>query len=202
MNLSLELGPEFQRTLASMSAISRNLPAATKRGLGLACQYGANQVVENELMGQSLNPRTRNLSRAVQSWKESDYAGVIGVREGSAVDAYKYLLGGGPELTIYPKKGNYLAIPVLDALTGSGTLKDEYSGGLRAIVGGRFIRINDRLFFVKRSGKTDRSRFLILFRMVRSVRVYPTDALATGTLNAADGMTDILQGEISKELNN
>jgi hypothetical protein len=203
VNVTLELGPEFQQTLASMNALGRNLGAATSRGLGKAVEFGADHVVKYQLMGQVLNPRTRLLSKAVGGWKEGDYQGVIGVREGSAVDHYKYLLGDGPDFQIKPKPGHrLLSIPMGDAMSGAGVLKDEYSGGLRSIDDGFFKLIGGRLFFVKQRGKTERSKLLILFRMVPYVTARPTGALANGTLIAADGMTDIVQTEIAKELNN
>ena len=203
MRISLELGPGFQQTLASMSAIGHNIAAATSRGLAKAVEFGANHVVQYQLMGQVLNPRTRNLAKAVQGWKDSDFEGIIGVREGSAVEKYKYLLGGGPDFPIYPKAGHrLLSIPMDDAKTGAGVLKEEFSVGLKNIEGGRFQEVGGRLFFVKRAGKTDRSRLMFLFRMVPSVMAHPTDALANGALIATDGMTDILQAEIEKELKN
>lgn len=202
MIITLELGSNFQRTIQSLTAAGRNLAAATSRGLGKAVIYAAGHVSQSYLTGGGdgrLNTRTGNLRKAVQGWKESDFEGVVGVRDGSAVDAYKYLLGGETK-EITPKKGRLLAIPQADALTAAGVLKSEYTGGLRSIEGGFVKEIGGRLFFVIQP--TERSRFRILFRLVPRVTVSGTDALAKGTLEAVDEMTTILGNEIAKELNN
>jgi len=201
MMISLELGPEFQRTLAEMTAMGDRVVAATSKGLGQAVKFAADNVGQNFITGQLLKVRSGDLRRAVQGWKESAFEGVVGVKPGSAVEHYKWQLGGGPDFTIYPKAGHrLLSVPMDDAQTGAGVLKSEFSGGLRNIAGGFFKEVGGRLFFVKRAGKTARSRLMFLFRMVPSVKAHPTNALADGVLDAVPGMTQRIEENIAKAI--
>jgi hypothetical protein len=199
MMISLELGADFQATLASMTNAGKNIAAATSRGLGQAVKFAADNVSDNFITGQLLKVRSGGLRRAIQGWKESDFEGVVGVKESSAVESYKWLLGGEIK-TITPKNGRLLAIPVGDALTGAGVLKSNYSGGLRNIEGGFFIRSKGKLLFGVRYGKTERSAFHPLFVLVPSVTVHGSDALAKGTLDAVDGMTRRIEDNIAKAI--
>ena len=201
MMITLELGPEFQATLASMTGLGDRIARAASKGLGDAVIFGADHVGKNFLTGQLLKRHSSDLANATQGWKESEFEGIVGVKEGSAVENYKWQLGGGPDFTIYPTAGHrLLSIPMKDAQTGAGVLKSEYSGGLRDIEGGFFMKSGSRLFFVKRSGKTARSRLLFLFLMAPSVKAHPTDALAKGTLDAVDGMTQRIEDSIQKAI--
>ncbi|MCE5184935.1 MAG: hypothetical protein LLF76_02275 [Planctomycetaceae bacterium] len=200
MMLSLELGPDYQQTLASMEASGNQLSLATSRGLGKAVIFGADHIVKFQLMGQVLKPRTHDLANAVQGWKEEEFVGVIGVQPSSAVEDYKYLLGDGPDFEIKPKTKRLLSIPLDDAQTSAGVLKSEYSAGLLNIDGGFIKEVNDKLFFVKHRGKTERSKLLFLFRLVPSVTAHPTGAMVNGAMIAADGMTEILQNEIANAI--
>jgi hypothetical protein len=200
MMISLELGADFQATLASMTNAGKKIAAATSRGLRHAVEFAADHVGENFITGQLLKSRSGYLRNAVQGWKESDFEGIVGVKPGSAVEHYKWLLGSEIK-TITPTHGRLLSIPMRDAKTGAGVLKDEYSVGLKNIDGGFFKElVPGKLFFVKRSGKTERSRLLVLFLMVPSVTVHGSDALAKGTLDAEDGMTQRIEDNIAKAI--
>ena len=99
----------------------------------------AGKVAEDYLSGQSLKRRTGRLAGAVDGWLAAPLDGVVGVRPNSAVSKYAWLLGD-EEKTITPKKGKFLTIPIGEALTGAGTLKAKYSGGLRSITDGFFLK--------------------------------------------------------------
>jgi hypothetical protein len=200
MMISLELGPEFQATLASMTGMGDRVAAATSRGLGRAVKFAADHVGENFITGQLLKARSGNLRRAVQGWKESDFEGVVGVKPGSAVESYKWLLGSETK-TITPTHGRFLAIPIGDAKTGVGVLKSKYSGGLRNIAGGFFFKSKaGNLLFAVRYGKTSRSAIHPLFVLKESVTVKGSDALAKGVIDAKDGMTQRIEDNIAKAI--
>ena len=196
MMISLELGPEFQATLASMTGLGDRVALATSKGLGHAVVFGADFVVKYELMGQSLKRRSGNLAKAVQGWKESDFEGVVGVKPGSAVEKYKAQLGADD---IVPTHGRLLAIPFGDSVTGAGVLKAGMPDSPRAYPGGFFQEHNGHLFFVEPArGRNKTLKLRYLFLMVP--RVKGSNALANGTLIAADGMTQRIEDEISKAI--
>lgn len=198
MLISLELGAEFQTQLAGLNETGKKIGPAVTAGLNDAVQIAAGNVGEKYISGQLLKVRSGGLRRAVQGWTEGPFEGVVGVREGSAVDPYKYLLGD-EEVTIKPKTGRLLSIPMRDNLTGSGVAKKQsprdYPGGFfKELVPGK-------LFYVMHAGKTSRSRLLVLFLMVPQVTVKGTDALAKGVLDAKDRMTDAINQKIGNAIN-
>jgi hypothetical protein len=193
MLISLELGPEMQRTMTSMTSMGQAVAEGCSRGLALAVELAATNVGKNFMTGQLLKARTGNLRKAVQGWKESAFEGVVGVRPGSAVEKYSWILGDQTK-TIKPTRGRLLAIPIGDNLTGSGVAKKSSP---RDFPGGWFQLVGGRLFFVERKGKTERSGLRILFLMLPSVTVKGSDALAKGVLDAVDQMNDAMNGCVS-----
>jgi len=210
MMISLELGPEFQQTLASLSSMGDRVALATSKGLGLAVEFGASNVQNKYLSGQSLKMRSGNLVKAVTGWKESAFDAVIGVNPGTPqsglVKNYMWQLGDETKTITAKKPGGMLAIPIGKdyggyALSGAGLLKDKYSGS-----GSLRDRLPDA-FVIESKGRlllgiqpTKRSKFRPLFVLVPSVTVHGSGALADGVLDAVDGMTNILESEITKEL--
>ena len=100
MQITLEMGPGYAQTIAELGAMGRSIAEAVDAGLGVAVQIGASHVGENYLSGQALKRRTGNLADAVQGWVTGPGEGEIGVRPGSAVDAYKWLLTDEEKITI------------------------------------------------------------------------------------------------------
>ncbi|KKK60377.1 hypothetical protein LCGC14_3024980, partial [marine sediment metagenome] len=123
---------------------------AVNSGLEKGVKFAAAHVVENYITGQSLKRRSGNLARAVDGWLDAPGDGVVGVRPGSAVDDYAWLLGDERK-TITPKKGKYLTIPIGENLTGSGVAR--YSSP-RQVPDGFFIRSKKgKLLFCYRKGR-------------------------------------------------
>jgi len=114
----------------------------------------------------------------------------VGVRENSAVDKYKWLLGD-EQMTIRPKRAKFLTIPIGENLTSTGAAR--YSSP-RQRPDGFFIESNGQLLFGYKNGK--RGRFRPLFVLVKSVFVQGTGALADGVL----ANVDTIAAEIEKSL--
>ena len=93
MRLLIQMGSTFDQARASLGAAGGQIITGASRGLAVGVELAAAHVVEEHLSGQDLNRRTSNLARAVDGWMEGDMEGVVGVRENSAVDHYKWLLG-------------------------------------------------------------------------------------------------------------
>lgn len=168
---------------------------AADKGLDTGVKLAASTVVTQYLTGQALKRRGGDLARAVQGWLAGPLHGVVGVQEASAVDRYKWLLGD-EQMTILPKKGKFLTIPIGEALTGTGRLKAEYSGGLRSIEGGFFLRSKGNLLFGYKRGK--KGKFRALFVLVKSVFVQGSGALYDGVIDSLDDITGEMQSEIDK----
>ena len=93
MMIQLELGPEFQKTLAELGGLGDAVSRAVGVGLGKAVKFAATHVVKNYLSGQALKARTGFMSKAVDGWMVGDFEGVVGVQPDSAVEKYAWLLG-------------------------------------------------------------------------------------------------------------
>jgi hypothetical protein len=200
MMIQLELGPEFQKTLAELGALGGAVETAFSRGLGKAVVFSAAHVVQNYLTGQSLKRRTGNLARYLTGWMIAPLEGVVGIPEKSAVDKYKYLLGD-EDVTIRPKPGkNALIVPLpgSEALTAAGSSKWSTVKEAEQALGTHIFRLRGKnvLGYVRGSGK--RCKFRALFALVKSVFVQGSGALIDGVLDSQDQMTDILQEEIDK----
>ncbi|HAL45686.1 MAG: hypothetical protein A2Y12_06155 [Planctomycetes bacterium GWF2_42_9] len=177
---------------------------AVSQGLAVGSKLAAGNVIKNHLLGQDLKKRSGDLARAVDGWKESAFDAVVGVRENSAVDRYKYLLGD-EKVTITPKRAKFLAIPMPDALTEAGVLQGDYRAGsgqsLKDIIENSFLMKSKSggLFIAKKFGKTDRS-IKPLFILKKSVVVMGTGALAAGVLESADDITNEIANKIEKNV--
>lgn len=199
MQILFDMGESLTQAISGLDRASRELRGRVSRGMATGAAAIAGRIPADYLSGQSLKTRTGNLRRAVAGWMAGDLDAVIGVRDGAAVDRYKWLLGDNPEnqpRVIRPKKGKYLTIPIGEALTASGVLKPKYSVGLRQIDGGFFLRSKGQLLFCIRRGKTSRAKIRPLFVLKTSVEVYDTGALPDGVLDNLDLMTDAIQEEI------
>jgi len=144
-----------------------------------------------------LQTRTGHMSEAVDGWMDAPLDGVIGVREGAAVDRYKWLLGT-EQKTIVPKSSKFLAIPIGEGLTSTGVAR--YASPRN--VEGAFILKSKTggLFIAKKFGKTNRS-IKPLFILKKSVVVTGSGALIAGVLDSVDGITKEISSEIDRRTN-
>lgn len=204
MQIMFELGPEFVQTVGSLTATGRALRAAAGQGIHQGVQQIASTIGADYLTGQYLKRRTGGLARATQGWMAGELDGVVGVRDQSAVDKYKWLLGDTPEhqpMVIRPKKGRYLTIPLDEAKTAAGNVKAEYAGGLKSIDGGFFMKSKGgSLIFAIRKGKTSRARVRPLFVLVTSVEIYDTGAIIDGVMENLDAVTDAVTARIGEAI--
>ncbi|RKY12657.1 MAG: hypothetical protein DRP65_00430 [Planctomycetota bacterium] len=194
MKVTLQMGPSFARAADELGSMGRSLLDAASEGLGEAVKLAANKVSSDYISGQSLKVRTGSLRRAVDGWLESDFEGVVGVAEGSAVSKYAWLLGD-EEKTITPKKGKFLTIPVGENLTGAGVARFISP---RQVPDGFFVKTKGRLLFGYKRGK--RGKFRPLFVLVKSVFVQGSGALADGVLDSLDGMAGAIEDSIARKI--
>ncbi len=194
MMIQLQMGPGFQQAAAELGSMGRHLLEATSEGLKNAVQLAANRVSEEYLTGQALKTRTGLLKKAVQGWVISDFEGVVGVAEGSAVSKYAWLLGD-EEKTITPKKGKFLTIPIGENLTGAGVARFSSP---RQVEDGFFVKTKGRLFFGRKQGK--RGRFRPLFVLVKSVFVQGSGALYDGVMDSLDDMSGVIEDRIARKV--
>ena len=179
----LEMGP-------TIIAAGKDVAAACSEGLKQGAELAAGKVISDYLSGQSLKRRTGNLARAVQSWSITPFEVVIGVKEASAVDSYKWLLGD-EQKTIIPKKGKFLTIPIGENLNPTGVAKFSSP---RQVTDGFFVNKGGRLLFGYKKGK--KGKFRALFVLVKSVFVQGSGALYDGVMDSLDQITDCMQKQI------
>jgi len=194
MMIRLEMGPDFDRTIAELGSMGRAVLEACDEGLEKGVKVAAGTVSRDYLSGQSLNRRTGQLARAVDGWMAGPLHGVVGVPANSAVEDYKWLLGD-EEKTIVPRKSQFLAIPIGEALTPSGVPR---FASPRQVPDGFFLRTDGRLLFGRKRGK--RGKFRPLFTMVKSVFVQGSGALYDGVADSTDDITDSMQTEIDRRV--
>ncbi len=193
MMIQLEMGPNFQQVVKELGSMGAAVVDASSEGLKEGVKYAAGRVVKDYLSGQSLKRRTGQLARAVDGWMAGPLEGVVGVREGAAVDKYKWLLGDESK-TITPKKSKFLAIPIGEGLTGAGV--PRYASP-RQVPGGFFVRTKaGNLLFGYKKGK--RGKFRPLFVLVKSVFVQGSGALYDGVTDSLDDITDSIESKIGK----
>jgi len=192
MLISLEMGPGFSSVVSTLGTMGRAVVEAAGVGLGRGAKLAAGVVVSDYLTGQSLKSRSGLLRKAVQGWREGPLEGVVGVKAGSGVDRYKWLLGD-EDKTIVPKRSKFLAIPIGEGLTGAGVAK--YSSP-RDVEGGFFVKTGGHLLFGYKRGK--RGKFRPLFVLVKSVLVQGSGALWDGVNDSLDDITAEMQSEIDK----
>jgi hypothetical protein len=194
MLISLQLGPETQETIRTLGDMGRSVAAAVDAGLKLGVEVAAGTVKENYLSGQALKRRTGNLARSIQGVVTGPGEGMIGVPAGTAVDKYQWLLGD-EQKTITPTRGQYLAIPIGENLTGAGVAR--YSSP-RQVEGGFFVATKGRLLFGYKRGA--KGKFRPLFTLVKSVLVQGSGALYDGVMESLDDMTAAIQQSVDKAI--
>jgi len=192
MMIEIELGPDFAAAVADLSSTGRRLIHAADKGLTLGSKYVSTIIASTYLSGQALKMRTGNLAKALDGWRTAPLEAMIGVREGSAVEHYKWLLGE-EDMTIIPTKSKFLAIPIGENLTRAGVAKFTSP---RQVEGGFFIKVGGRLLFGYKRGK--RGKFRALFVLVKSVLVQGTGALYDGVEENVDKISDKIQAEVDK----
>jgi hypothetical protein len=195
MRIQLQMGPNYNRMIASLGIAGKMVVKACSEGLARGVKLASSNVVENYLTGSALKRRTGNLARAVDGWMEDDLDGVVGVRDGSAVGKYAWLLGPDQK-TITPKNGKFLTIPIGENLTAAGV--PRYTSP-RQVEGGFFINTNGRLLFGYKKGK--KGKFRALFTLVTSVLVQGTDALYDGVDESLDDIAGEIETRIAANLN-
>ncbi len=198
--VTLEMGSGYRRAVAELGSMGIALIEAVNSGLEKGVKLAASNVVENYLTGQALKRRSGALARAVDGWLASPGDGVVGVRPGSAVDDYAWLLTD-EQKTITPKKGRYLTIPIGENLTGSGVARFSSP---RQVPDGFFIKSKrGQLLFGYRKGKTSRAKFRPLFVLVKSVFIQGSGALYDGVTESLDDISREIETEIDRrpELN-
>ncbi|MCE5186079.1 MAG: BNR repeat-containing protein [Planctomycetaceae bacterium] len=200
MQILFEIGPELQKTVSNLTDAAQQLHQAVNAGLEDGCKQIAAIGQSEFLSGQYLKRRTGNLARALDGWMAGDLEGVIGVRDQSAVDKYKWLLGDNPEhqpLIIRPKTKKFLAIPIGENFTGAGVPRYNSPRDVPEDMKPFFLRGSDgQLFFAYRAGKTKRARIRLLFALVKEVEVYDTGALPDAVLDNLDKINDRINDQI------
>ncbi len=198
MMIQIEMGPGFDGVVADLGAMGQRVLDAASEGLATGVQDTAAHIQANYLTGQALKSRTGMLRKALDGWMEGKFDGVVGVRENSGVDQYKWLLGD-EQKTITPKRGKFLAIPIGEALTPSGMVKAKFASP-RLVDDGFFIQSKGKLLFGYKRGK--RGKFRPLFVMVKSVLVQGSGALYDGVMDKVDDMGAAMEDAIGKAVEN
>jgi hypothetical protein len=203
MKFIIEMGPGTEKVIAELGAMGDKVIGAVSEGLAEGVKLAATKVIDEHITGQDLKTRSGDLRRAVDGWLEAPLDGVIGVRSGSAVEKYKWLLGT-EQKTITAKK-KFLAIPMPYAQTSSGVTKEKYlppSGtSLKDFIPDSFIfkGKSGGLFIGVKTGKTDRS-IKALFVLKKYVTVTGSGALLAGVLDSVDGITERINEKIEKKI--
>lgn len=197
MQIQLELGPEYKRTVAELSSMGAAIVAACARGLGKGVKIAAGNVASNYLSGQSLRRRKGDLARAIDGWLESDTEGIVGVKPDSGVEKYKWLLGDEEKL-IVPVRASALTIPIGESLTGAGVAKWGSVREAAMSLGAKIFRLKGTNVLGYKVGK--KGKFRALFALVKSVFVQGSGALYDGTMDKVDDITGSIQSEVDKEI--
>ncbi len=187
MQIEFTMGPDFPRTARQLSEAGKALLAGCSEGLREGVEYAADHVAENYLSDQALRSRSGSLRRAMGGWLAGPLHGVVGVRPGAAVDAYKWLLGD-EQKTITPQRSKFLTIPIGENLRPSGV--PQYSSP-RQVPDGFFVRSKGRLLFGYKRGK--KGKFRALFVLVKSVFVQGTGALYDGVEETLDDIAESME---------
>jgi len=194
MLIQLEMGPEFETTVRELSAMGQAVREACTKGLKKGVKIASTRVISDYISGQSLSRRSGNLARSIDGWMDSPTDGIVGVRAGSTVAKYSWLLGDD-EKTITPQNAKFLTIPIGEGLTGSGVAR--YSSP-RQVPDGFFINKGGKLLFGYKNGK--KGKFRPLFVLVKSVLVQGSGALYDGVLDSVDDMTKEINKEIDRRV--
>ena len=197
MQIQLEMGPEFQKTLAELGGLGDAVLRACGIGLGKFVKFAAGNVVGKYLTGQALKTRSGMLRKAVDGWLVNDTEGIVGVHPNSAVDKYAWLLGDESK-TIVPIKGSALTIPIGEALTPAGVAKYQSVMQAEQSLGVDIFKLRGTNVLGYKVGK--KGKFRALFVLVKSVFVQGTGALADGVLESTDKGVGMIQDEVDKEV--
>jgi hypothetical protein len=196
MMIEIQLGPDFAAAVADLSSTGRRLIRAADKGLALGSKYVSTIIASTYLQGQALKHRSGNLARALDGWRTGLLESMIGVREGSAVEKYKWLLGD-EDKWILPTKGHrFLTIPTGENVQASGQAK--YTSPWQ-VPTGFFIKVGGRYLFGYKRGKVGgKGKFRALFTLVTSVLVQGTGALYDGVEENVDKISDTIQAQVDK----
>jgi len=197
MMIEIELGPDFAAAVADLSSTGRRLIHAADKGLALGSKYVSSIIAATYLRGQALKMRSGNLANALDGWRTAPLEAMIGVREGSAVEKYKWLLGD-EQMTITPKFKRALTIPIGEALTAAGVSKYESVKQAEMELGTKIFRLPGTNVLGYKRGKTGKGKFRALFVLAKSVLVQGTGALYDGVEENVDKISDKIQTEIEK----
>jgi len=191
--VQLEMGPEFERTVADLGSMGAAVVAACSEGLDKGGKIAAGTVGRDYLSGQYLKRRSGDLARHVSSWMAGEMDVEIGVPPGSRVAKYAWLLGDESK-TIRPTTAKFLTIPIGENVTGAGV---PHYRSPREVTEGFFVKSKaGNLLFGYKRGK--RGKFRLLFVLVKSVFVQGSGALLDGVLDSLDDMTTAIEDEIAK----
>jgi hypothetical protein len=189
MQIVIDMGPKYKETLRALSSMGDRIDSAVSEGLAAGVKLASARVAKEHMSGQDLASRTGNLRRAIDGWMEGNLDGVVGIREKSAVEKYKWILGS-EQKTIRPTSGKFLAIPIADGLTPAGVARFKSP---RDVPDGFFFKgKSGGLFFGKRRGKTDKSKLMVFFIFKKKVTITGSGALAAGVLESVDEMTEAI----------
>jgi len=194
MQITLEMSPDFNRTVGELSSLGASLVRAASTGLAKGVKIAASCIVRDFLTGQALKRRTGTMARVVTGWLAEPLHGVVGIPDNSPVDRYAWLLGDERK-TIVPTKSKFLTIPIGENLTAAGVAK--YTSP-RQVPDGFFVNTNGRLLFGRKNGK--RGKFRALFLLVKSVTIQGTGALKDGVESQLDNIIADMETEIGKAI--
>jgi len=189
------MGSDFPAVAASLGTMGRSVLEAADRGLAKGAKLAAGVVVSEYLTGQALKRRRGDLARSIDGWREGPLAAVVGVREASAVERYKWLLGD-EQKTILPKRAQALTIPIGEALTAAGVARFESVLDAERQLGTDIFRPKGSSVLGYKKGK--KGKFRPLFALVKSVLVQGSGALYDGVMDSLDDITGEMQSEVDK----
>ena len=195
MRITVEMGSDFPAVAASLGTMGRSVLEAADRGLAKGAKLAAGVVVSEYLTGQALKRRRGDLARSIDGWREGPLAAVVGVREASAVERYKWLLGD-EQKTILPKRAQALTIPIGEALTAAGVARFESVLDAERQLGTDIFRPKGSSVLGYKKGK--KGKFRPLFALVKSVLVQGSGALYDGVMDSLGDITGEMQSEVDK----
>jgi len=192
MKITLEMGPQYAATCRRLGKLGPALARALSAGLESAAGIAAGNIARDYLSGSPLKSRSGTLRRALTGWMAGAHEAVVGIPDDSPAGRYAYLLSD-EQVTIRPKRGKFLAIPIGENLTGSGVARFSSP---RQRPDGFFVKTGGRLLFGYKRGK--RGKFRALFTLVKSVLVQGTGALYDGVEANLDEMTAVIADRLKQ----
>lgn len=193
MKIVMQMGPGYKQVRDELLALGADIEQAASEGMAAGGHITAGAIARDYLSGQPLKRRSGQLARELDSWMDAPLDLVIGIPDGSTVEPYKWLLGD-EQMTIRPKKGRFLTIPIGENLTSAGV--PRYTSP-RQVEDGFFLKSKGgQLLFGRKNGK--RGKFRPLFVLVTSVFVQGTGALYDGVMASLDNIADSIEDAIGK----